>query len=56
MRVVASIACALTLIGVGSYLLVDIVLRHEGLGRLGLMAPMMIVFGGYLLWMEFPKA
>jgi hypothetical protein len=55
MQVVASIACALTLIGVGSYLLVDIVLRHEGVRRLGLVAPMMIVFGGYLLWVEFPE-
>jgi hypothetical protein len=54
MRVV-SLACALALIGVGSYLLVDIVVRHEGFGRLGLVAPVMIVLGEYLLWVELPK-
>ena len=54
-----NIACALALIGVGSYLLLSTVLavvQHRGFhGRLGIMAAVMTVFGGYWLWVDFIK-
>jgi hypothetical protein len=58
-RRTASIACALVLIGVGSYLLLSTFLavaQHGGShGRLGIVAVVIIVFGGYGLWADFIK-
>jgi len=54
-----SLACAVTLIGVGSYLLLSVLLtvvQHRGFhGRVGIMAAVMTVFGGYWLWVDFIK-
>jgi hypothetical protein len=59
MRRTASFACALALIGVGSYLLLRIFLtvaQHGGFhGHLGIVAAVMTVLGGYWLW-DFIKA
>jgi hypothetical protein len=52
-RRTASFACALALIGVGSYLLLRIFLtvaQHAGShGRLGIVAAVITALGGYLL-------
>jgi hypothetical protein len=59
-RRTASFACALALIGVGSYLLLRIFLtvaQHAGShGRLGIVAAVITALGGYLLWADFIKA
>ena len=56
-RQAASFACALALIGVGSYLLLTVGLTHRGFhGRLVMVAAVMTVLGGYLLWENFIKA
>ena len=47
----------LALIGVGSYLLLTVGLTHRGFhGRLVMVAAVMTVLGGYLLWENFIKA
>jgi hypothetical protein len=57
MRRTASFACALALIGVGSYLLLSCPPQHGGShGRLGMVAVVMTVLGGYWLWEDFIKA
>jgi hypothetical protein len=56
-RRTASFAFALALIGVGSYLLLTVGLTHGGFhGRLGIVAAVMTVLGGYWLWADFIKA
>jgi hypothetical protein len=59
MRRTVSFACALALIGVGSYLLLRIFLtvaQHGGShGRIGMVAAVMTVLGGYWLWEDFIK-
>jgi hypothetical protein len=59
-RRTASLACALALIGVGSYLLLRIFLtvaQHGAShGRLGIVAAVITALGGYLLWADFIKA
>jgi hypothetical protein len=60
MRRTASIACALSLISVGSYLLLRVFLtvaQHGGShGRLGMVAVAITALGGYWLWEDFIKA
>jgi hypothetical protein len=57
MRQTASFACALALIGVGSYLLLTVGLRHGAFhNHLAIVAAAMTVLGGYLLWESFIKA
>jgi hypothetical protein len=56
-RQTASFACALALIGVGSYLLLTVGLTHGVFyNRRGIVAVAMTVLGGYLLWENFIKA
>jgi hypothetical protein len=56
-RRAANFACALALIGVGSYLLLIVGLTHGRLhGHLGMVAAVMTVLGGYWLWENFIKA
>jgi hypothetical protein len=56
-RRTASFACALALIGVGSYLLLTVRLTHGGFhGRLGIVAVVMIVLGGYWMWADVIEA
>jgi len=53
-KATVSLACALALVGVGLYLLVTsamTVVQHGRLhGRLGIVAAVVIVLGGYWLW------
>ena len=57
MRRTASFAFALALIGVGSYLLLNVRLTHGGFhGRLGIVAAVMTVLGGYWLWADLIEA
>jgi len=56
-RRTASFAFALALIGVGAYLLLTIGLTHGRFhGRLGIVAAVMIMLGGYWLWADLIKA
>jgi hypothetical protein len=56
-RRTVSFACALALIGVGSYLLLAVGLTHGGFhGRLGIVAAVMTALGGYWLWADLTKA
>jgi hypothetical protein len=55
-----SLACALALLGVGSYFLVTstmTVVQHGRLyGRLGIVAAVMVLLGAYWLWVAVIKA
>jgi hypothetical protein len=59
-RRTVSLACALALVGVGSYFLVTVVMtsvRHGSFhGRLGIVAAVVTLLGGYWLWVNFIKA
>lgn len=55
-----SLACALALLGVGSYFLVTgamTVVQHGRLhGRLGIVAAVVTVLGGYWLWLALMRS
>jgi hypothetical protein len=55
-----SLACALALLGVGSYFLVTsamTVVQHSRLhGRLGIVAALVALLGAYCLWVDVIKA
>jgi hypothetical protein len=56
MRRSAGFAFVLALIGVGSYLLLTVGLTHGGFhGRLGIVAAVMVVLGGYWMWADLIK-
>ena len=58
-RTLLNVACALALVGVGSYVLLTTVMtvvQHGGShARLGIVAAVMIGFGGYWLWVDLIK-